>query len=124
MVEAAIGVVLVLSVAASFALAPAAPEHTATLDAHADDAVEILRADAPVGSGATRLAALTRSAAAERRERAAARSRLASALPGTVAFRVRTPYGSFGDPRPPGATVGVASATTQHGRVTVRVWYA
>jgi len=124
MVEAAIGVVLVLSVTASFALAPAAPDETARLDAHAADAIEVLRVDAPVGAGATRLTALTRSATAERREQAPARTRLASVLPETVAFRVRTPYGSFGDPRPPGATVGVASATTHHGRLTVRVWYA
>lgn len=122
MVEVAVGTLLVLSVVATFAVAPTQGT-TAQLDAYAADALTALDAEPPVGAGATRLTALTRSAAAVDRERAAAEARLDDLLPPTVSFRVSTPHGSFGAPRPRSAPTGRATAVTHHGRLTVRVWY-
>jgi hypothetical protein len=37
---------------------------------------------------------------------------------------VETPHGAVGFRKPAGVAVGAATATTAHGDVTIRVWYA
>jgi hypothetical protein len=45
-------------------------------------------------------------------------------LPDNLLYRVTTPHGSVGFRKPAGLAVERATVTTQHGPVTVRVWYA
>jgi hypothetical protein len=124
-VEAAIGVTLVLAVAASFAAGvPAADTRTAQLEAYADDAVTVLAGEPPRHRGATRLSEVTRSPSAFDREREALDRRVDRILPDNLLYRVETPHGAVGFDRPAGVSVGRASVTTLRGTVRVEVWYA
>lgn len=123
-VEAAVGVVLVLSVAGAFALGvPAPSDRAAQLDAYARDAGTVLASEPPQHGGATRLDEVTRSADDFERERAALERRVERILPDNLLFRVTTPYGTIGFEPPAGATTGTASTPTGGGTVTVEVWY-
>lgn len=123
-VEALVGLVLVIGTVSAFALSPPAPATgEAQLDRYARDTLTVLRSDAPADDGRSRLAALTRSAGSFEAEREAADRRIRSLLPAHLSYRVTTPHGTFGDPRPPaGRPVGRAHATTADGPVTLRVW--
>jgi hypothetical protein len=124
-VEAAVGVVLLLAVAVTFAGGvPAADARTAQLDAYADDAATVLRGEAPRHRGATRLSEVTRSAAGFEREDEALERRVDRILPDNLLFRVETPHGAVGFRRPAGVPVGRATVTSLNGPVTVEVWYA
>lgn len=124
-VEALVGTLLVLSVASGFVLVEADDgSREAQLDAYANDAATVLRGDAPAHNGTDRLAAAARSKASFEREREALADRLREVLPESVLFRVRTPRGTAGYPRPAGVTAGTAVVPTAHGDVTIRVWYA
>jgi len=123
-VEGALAVLLVLAVAAGFALGVAESDDSRQLGAYAEDAATILAQEPPRHRGGTRLAEVTRSAEAFRRERAALDRRVGRILPDNVMFRVETAYGRVGHRKPTGVETGVATVTTRHGDVTIRVWYA
>jgi len=124
-VEGALAVVLVLGIAAGFALGVPQPDRSdAQLDAYAEDAATILGSEPPRHRGGTRLAELSRSAEAFERERDAFARRVTRILPDNLMYRVETPHGRVGQPRPDGVATGIATVPTRHGRVTVRVWYA
>ena len=124
-VEAGVGVVLILAVAMGFALGVAPPDdRAAQLDLYAEDAATVLAGEPPRHGGATRLSEVVRSPEAFDRERDALRRRVARILPDNLMFRVRTPHGAVGFRKPAGVAVGAASVTTRHGDVTVWVWYA
>lgn len=124
-VEGALAVLLVLGVAAGFTLGVAEPDSSdAQLDAYATDAATILVNEPPRHRGGTRLSEVTRSPEAFERERDALERRVARILPDNLMFRVETPHGRVGQPKPAGVETGVASVTTRHGEVTIRVWYA
>lgn len=124
-VEAGVGVLLVLSVAASFALGVPAPDtREAQLDAYATDAATVLRTEPPRHGGATRLAEVAASRTRFERERDALDRRVARILPDNLMYRVRTPHGSVGYLRPRSVPVGHAAVTTVNGDVTIWVWYA
>lgn len=124
-VEGALAVLLVLGVAAGFALGVTQPEtREPQLDAYAQDAVTILAGEPPRHRGGTRLAEIVRSADAFDRERDALRRRVGRILPDNIMYRVETTHGTVGFRKPTGVTTGVATSTTQHGPVTIRVWYA
>jgi hypothetical protein len=124
-VEAAVGVTLVLAVAASFgAGVPAADTRTAQLEVYADDAATVLAGEPPRHRGATRLSEVTRSPDAFERERGALDRRVDRILPDNLLYRVETPHGAVGFRRPAGVPVGRATVTSLHGPVTVEVWYA
>lgn len=124
-VEAALAVVLVVSVAAGFAIGvPDADRRQAQLDAYAEDALTVLASEAPRHEGETRLAELAASQREFDRERAALERRIGRLLPANVMFRAETPHGSVGHAKPGGVTTGVATVTTANGDVTLRVWYA
>lgn len=123
LVEAAVGALLILSVVAGFLWVPAdgsAP--TTTLDRTADDALAVLAAEPPAGSGRNRLAAACRSPESFATERDALDRRLAAALPTAVFGRLETPHGTVGPPQPDGAPVGRATRTVAGCTVTLRVW--
>ncbi|MFB6102185.1 MAG: hypothetical protein ABEJ73_06425 [Haloplanus sp.] len=123
-VEAAIGVVLVVGVAAGFAVGAATtPSPEPELDALARDAASVLGSEPTDAGHDSRLVALARSPASFARIRQPIRERIARLLPSDVAFQVRTPHGTLGYPRPPSATVGSTTVPTRYGPVTVRVWY-
>ena len=125
MVEAIVGTLLVLSVAAGFVLVDAdGGAREAQLDEYAEDAAIVLGSDAPAHDGATRLSAASRSPESFERERDALVNRTRAVLPESVLFRVRTPQGTVGYPRPTGVVAGAAVVPTAHGGVTIRVWYA
>lgn len=124
-VEGALAVVLVLGVAGGFALGLAQPDPRAPqLETYAHDAATILANEPPQHRGGARLSEVASSADTFERERATLRRRVDRILPDNLMFRVETPHGSVGFPRPSGVTTGTATVTTQHGPVTLEVWYA
>lgn len=123
-VEAAVGVVLVMGVAAGFTVVSTGPPaSTPQLDTLAHDAATVLASEPTEGGRDSRLTALARSSESFATTRASTRERLDRLLPTDVVFRVRTPHGTFGYPRPPTATVGSATVPTRYGSITIRVWY-
>lgn len=125
LVEAGIGLLLVLTITAGFAFGVAPADTTSPqLDAYASDAATILANEQPRHAGQTRLAELTASPDSFDRERDALGDRARRILPDNVMFRVETPHGTVGDPLPPGVTTGTATVATDGGAVTIRVWYA
>lgn len=124
-VEASIGVVFVLAVAASFGLGlPQADTAESQLDAYATDATTVLSSEPPRHTGSTRLSEVARSEASFAREKAALDRRVDRILPANLMYRVRTPHGSIGYRRPTGVPVGESTVTTLSGEVTMWVWYA
>lgn len=123
-VEVAAGVLLVFGVLTAFALgAPAADTREPQLDAYARDAATVLAGEPPRHQGSTRLAEVVRSAESFERERAALDRRVDRILPDNVLYRVETPHGAVGYPKPAGVAVGSATVTTEHGDVTIYLWY-
>jgi hypothetical protein len=124
-VEAGVGVVLVLAVATGFVLGvPPPDDRDARLEAYADDAATVLAGEPPRHRGVTRLSEVVRSPAAFARERAALDRRVDRILPDNLLYRVTTPHGSVGYRVPAGVAVGRATVITVSGRVTISVWYA
>jgi hypothetical protein len=123
-VEAAVGVVLVMGVATGFTVVSTGPtQSTPQLDTLAHDAGTVLAAEPTEGGRDSRLAALARSEESLGEAREPTRERLDRLLPDDVLFRVRTPRGTLGYPQPPTAAVGSATMPTRYGPVTIRVWY-
>lgn len=124
-VEAAIGVLLLFAVTATFALGVPDPgTDDAQLDEYADDAATVLSREPPRHAGATRLSEVSRSRTAFERERDALERRVERILPENLMFRVVTPHGAVGFQRPTDAPTGKATVPTLSGRVTIWVWYA
>lgn len=125
LVEAAVGVVLVLAVGTAFAFGvPMPASETTQLDAYADDAAAVLASEPPRHVGTTRLAEVARSEAAFDREAAALDRRTGRILPANLLYRVETPHGAVGYPVPGGVAVGERTVVTGYGPVSVQVWYA
>lgn len=123
-VEAVVGVVLVVGVAAGFTVGTApSPSPEPHLDALAHDTVTVLGSEPTDAGDETRLVALARTPSSFEGSRDSTRDLIERLLPADVAFRVVAPHGSLGYPRPPSTAVGSVTATTRYGRVTVRVWY-
>lgn len=123
-VEAGIGVLLVFAVTTGFVLGTPHADDSRQLDAYAEDLATVLSNDAPRHGDATRLAEVTRSPDAFTREADALDARIRRVLPDNLMYRVRTPYGSVGFPRPDGVSYGVTRRPTAYGTVTIWVWYA
>jgi len=123
-VEATIGLLLLLSIAAAFSLGVApADTDTDQLEVYASDAATLLETAEPQHAGQTRLAEVAASAGALDREGAALRRRAERVLPDNVMFRIETPHGAIGYHVPPGVPTGTATVATGSGDVTLRVWY-
>jgi hypothetical protein len=124
-VEAGIGILLVLTVTLGFAFGVASPAADSTqLDAYARDALTILQNEQPRHVDRSRLRELTRSPAAFDRERGTLGRRVERILPENVLFRVETDHGALGYRVPGGVPTGTATVTTGRGTATIRVWYA
>lgn len=126
-IEAAIGVLLLLSVTVAFALGVPSEDGAKTqaqLDTYAEDAATLLANEPPRHQGQTRLAEVTKSQAAFERERAQLEARIERILPPNVMFRVETAYGTAGHPLPADVRTGEETILTPSGEVTLRVWYA
>jgi len=123
-IEASIGLVLLLAIAATFTLG-VAPAETATgqLDRYAADAATILANEEPEHANQTRLAEVSASPGAFERERASLRRRADRILPDNVMFRIETRQGTIGYDLPPDVPTGTATVATGAGDVTLRVWY-
>lgn len=122
--EAGIGVLLLLTVIAGFAVGVAPPDtRSPQLTAYASDAATMLANEQPRHAGQTRLAELTASRSSFERERDALEARARRILPDNVMFRVETAYGTVGDPLPADVATGTATVPTESGDVTIRVWY-
>lgn len=125
LVEAGVGVVLVLAVAAGFVLGVPSPTGTQTqLEAYADDTATVLAAEPPRHRGATRLSEIARSEAGFQRERDALDRRVDRILPDNLLYRVETPHGAVGFDPPASAPVGRRTVATGFGEVSIAVWYA
>ncbi len=124
-VEAAIGVLLLLGVTFTFALGmPSPTANPAQLDAYADDALTVLATEDPAHGETTRLSEIVSDRNTFEREKGTLVDRLDRILPDNVMFRIETPYGTTGQRLPDDVAAGVAATTTQHGTVSLRVWYA
>lgn len=122
-VEAVIGTVLILGVVAGFTIGlPDPGRERARLDRYAADAATAL-AEHPGGGAGPLLARAISSPARFEASRSRLRAHVASQLPDAVLFRLRTPHGTVGFPRPPGAPSGDTIVTTTSGRVRLVVWY-
>lgn len=123
-VEAVVGALLVVGVTVAFGVGVPGPgRERAQLERYAGDAATAL-ADTPTDDGDGPLVA--RTLASERsfdRRGDRLQRRADRLLPATVRFRLLTPYGTLGPPRPPGETVGSALVPTAAGNLTVEVWY-
>ncbi len=125
MIEAALGLLLLLSITMGFALGVAPAEtQRPQLEAYATDAATILANEEPQHAGQTRLAELTASRATFQRERAAVERRAERILPENVMFRIETRHGAIGYRLPSNVPTGSATVATGQGEVTIRVWYA
>lgn len=124
-VEAAVGVAFVLGVAVTFGLAlPDAGTAEVQLDTYARDAGTVLAGEPPRHGGRTRLAEVSRSSAAFARERTALDRRVDRILGDNLMYRVVTPHGAVGEPRPRDVPLGRAVMPTRNGEVVLWVWYA
>lgn len=124
-VEAGIGVLLVFAVTAGFALGgPVSGDERAQLERYADDAATTLGDEPAPDRNVSLLRAVSSSPAGFEQSRAALTDRLSALLPASVLYRVETPHGVVGFPRPEGRPVGRTVAPTLAGTVTVEVWYA
>ncbi|MFB6107603.1 MAG: hypothetical protein ABEJ82_02030 [Haloplanus sp.] len=124
-VEAGVGVLLILAVAGGFAFGVPSPNTTRPqLDAYAEDTATVLAREPPRHQGATRLAEVAGSERAFVRERDALDRRVDRILPDNLLYRIETPQGAVGYRRPAGAPAGRATVTTLGGDVTIWVWYA
>lgn len=118
LVEAGIGVLLVFAVTTTFVVG-VPPQQTgeAQLDAYASDVAVLLAEE-------ENLDAAVASPSAFRATRGALADRVEALVDTRVLYRVETPHGSLGYPRPARVTAGVAQVGTPAGTVTVWVWYA
>lgn len=124
-VEAAVGVLFILSVATIFGLGlPDAGTTEAQLDAYAEDTATVLANEPPRHAGETRLAEITRSEDAFERERAALDRRVDRILADNLMYHVETAHGSIGYEKPTGVELGRAAVPTRNGEVAIWVWYA
>jgi hypothetical protein len=126
-VEAGLGVLLLVTILFGFALGVPDDEPRKTqaqLDTYATDAATLLSNEPPRHNDQTRLAEVVESPEALDRERAALRKRLDRILPDNLLFRVETPHGTVGYRKPDDVQTGAASILTSNGDVTLRVWYA
>jgi hypothetical protein len=125
MIEAALGLLLLMSVAFSFALGvPGGDASGQQLDVYASDALTILDTEPPRHGGPNRLSEVVASAEAFHRERDALHRRIARILPPNLMFRVETEYGAVGHRLPEDVSTGTATVRTLNGPLTLRVWYA
>ncbi|GAB3690832.1 hypothetical protein GCM10028857_27600 [Salinarchaeum chitinilyticum] len=123
-VEAGIGVVMILSLAALLAIGTPAPQvDDPQLDVYAEDVAVVLAEEPPRHGGTTRLDELTRSQSSFDREAPALDRRVETLLPANLLYRIETPHGAVGFERPTGAVTGASTVTTQHGEVRVEVWH-
>jgi len=124
-VEAALGVLLISSVAFVFVLGmPASQADETQLELYASDATTVLSSESPRHADQTRLAELAASRVAFERERGALGRRLDRLLPANVLYRVETEHGTVGYPLPADVRTGTATVSTVNGDITLRVWYA
>lgn len=125
-VEAAVGVLFVVAVAAAFAFGTPAGgvSQEAQLDAYASDTATVLANEPPRHADSTRLAEVAASEAAFGREADALERRVDRILPDNLLFRVATPHGDVGHARPTTVPTGTATVPTGSGTVTIWVWYA
>jgi hypothetical protein len=123
-IEAGIGVLLVLTIVLAFALGlPAAETRESQLTAYAADATGVLAGEPPRHGGGNRLSEVARSESTFLRERAALERRVGEILPENLFFQIETPHGTVGYRKPSGVAVGESTVTTINGDVTVRVWF-
>ncbi len=107
--EAGVGLLLLLAIAATLAVGvPAPDDREARLDGYAADGLTILRDGEPtLGTAGTD----------------ALGERLGKLAPPGTRYRLETPTGSVGPPTPTGVAVGQARTTAANGTVTLWVWY-
>jgi hypothetical protein len=125
LVEAAVGALLILSVVAGSLRVPGggdAGSGTPALDRTAADALDVLAAEPPAGTGRTRLAAACRSPGSFATEREALERRLRAVLPTGTFGRLDTPHGSVGPSQPANVPVGRDTRTAAGCTLTLRVW--
>lgn len=122
-IEAGVGVVLVLSVAMGFTLGVPTPDaETSQLDAYAEDVATVLVNEPPRHGGKTRIEEVAARDAKER-EYDALEARVERILDDNLMYRIELPHGTVGYIRPASRPAGRATVPTAGGEVTVWIWY-
>jgi len=114
LIEAALGVLVILAITGGFALGVPMQYGDHQLDLYASDTATVLAAEVAAGNGTV--------FAAKEPARGALRAHLDGILPPNCMYRATTPWGRVGYPRPPGVTVGRATRPSAAGPITVEVW--
>jgi len=123
-IEAGLGVLLLVAVTFTFAFGVAPPDTSqAQLDTYAADAATLLANEPARHADQTRVDELLASADAFDREKDDLERRIERILPENVLFHVETEYGTAGHPLPDDAPTGTATITSRNGELTLRVWY-
>jgi hypothetical protein len=123
-VEAAVGLLVVVAASTTFVVGlPATGATAGELSVLAADGVAALDATTPDGEGASRLAALARDRSGFVTEEDEAAEQLRALYPAGVRFRLETPHGAVGWPHPPRGPVGTARTRAANTTVTLWVWY-
>jgi hypothetical protein len=124
--EAFVGALVLVALAGAFTVAGdgGTPARERQLEAYAADAARLLDEEPGGVAGRSRLRRLAGSRGGFEAAAPGTRRRLEAALPPAVLFRVVTPHGTVGYPRPPSRVTGIEIRETPAGTVRVAVWYA
>lgn len=123
--EAGLGVLFVLAIVAGFAIGvPPGNTTVAQLDEDAADVANVLANEPPHRDDESWLRDATASTDAFERERAGLDVRVDRLLPDHLLYRIETPHGNVGYPRPGSVPSGYTSVATVNGEVHVWIWTA
>lgn len=123
-VEAAVGLLVVLAAATTFVVGlPETGAEDTELTVLAADGLTVLGSTPPEGDGTSRLATLAEDQSSFVRERNPTDEQLRALYPDGARYRLETPHGVVGDPLPPREPIGRAQRLTAGGRVTLWVWF-
>lgn len=123
-VEAVVGLVVVLAAATTFVVGlPETGAEDTELTVLAADGLTVLESTPPEDDGTSRLAALAEDQSNFVRERTLTAEQLRALYPRHARYRLETPHGVVGEPLPPRGPVGRAQRQTTGGRVTLWVWF-
>lgn len=121
--EAGLGVLFVVAIVAGFSIGVPSGDATGPqFDDYASDVATVLANEPPHSHDESWLPDATESPDAFERERDGLDARITSLLADHLLYRLETPHGVVGYPRPTGVATGSASVSIENGEVRVWIW--